>query len=123
MRSTDGRSERLPSRCSSSRASVADPLHRPSRYAFGVGELIFHPLKDWIWKGPFTEQIRMFLFRSPFVALPPRRRPQSLSSLTQPFSSLPIHYKFSSMAYCFSYLAIAVSANSPRARRLGSGWF
>jgi hypothetical protein len=32
-----------------------------TRYAYGCNELIFHPLKDWIFKGPFTKLFRTFI--------------------------------------------------------------
>ena len=48
--------------------------------ATGCNELIFHPLVQWWYKGPITKQLRVFLW-----------------------SSAPVHYKISMMAYMFSY--------------------
>lgn len=48
---------------------------------------MFHPLKDWLRKGPITKQLRIFLW-----------------------SDAPVHYKLSMMSYMFSYYGIAASA-------------
>jgi GT2 family glycosyltransferase len=61
-----------------------DELNRWEKYSYGVGELMFHPFKDWFRFGPITKQLRTFMH-----------------------SSAPIHYKISMMAYMFSYFGIA----------------
>ncbi|GAA6058764.1 hypothetical protein JCM10212_001880 [Sporobolomyces blumeae] len=67
--------------------SADDEINRWQKYAYGVSELLFHPLKDWLRKGPFTPMARQFFWSS----------------------NLPIHYKFSSWAYLVSYYAISVA--------------
>ncbi|GAA5929369.1 uncharacterized protein JCM15063_004133 [Sporobolomyces koalae] len=64
-----------------------DEINRWQKYAFGVSELLFHPLKDWLRKGPFTDMAKFFFLHS----------------------NLPLHYKFSSWAYLVSYYAISVA--------------
>ncbi|KAL9109672.1 MAG: hypothetical protein Q9227_005710 [Pyrenula ochraceoflavens] len=41
--------------------TVYDELARWEKYAYGCSELLFHPLKDWIFKGPFTPLFRRFI--------------------------------------------------------------
>ncbi|GAA6006834.1 hypothetical protein JCM10207_009110 [Rhodosporidiobolus poonsookiae] len=64
-----------------------DELNRWQKYAYGVSELLFHPLKDWWRKGPFTPMAKHFFWSS----------------------NLPLHYKFSSWAYMMSYYGISVA--------------
>lgn len=42
--------------------TVYDELARWEKYAYGCNELLFHPIRKWIWKGPFTPLFRRFLF-------------------------------------------------------------
>jgi cellulose synthase/poly-beta-1,6-N-acetylglucosamine synthase-like glycosyltransferase len=42
--------------------TVYDELARWEKYAYGCNELLFHPVRMWIWKGPFTPLFRRFLF-------------------------------------------------------------
>ncbi|KAI1655895.1 glycosyl transferase family group 2-domain-containing protein [Daldinia decipiens] len=42
--------------------TVYDELARWEKYAYGCNELLFHPIRQWIWKGPFTPLFRQFLF-------------------------------------------------------------
>ncbi|KAE9380418.1 hypothetical protein N431DRAFT_395257 [Stipitochalara longipes BDJ] len=42
--------------------TVYDELARWEKYAYGCNELLFHPLRKWIYKGPFTPLFRSFLF-------------------------------------------------------------
>ncbi|OTA92924.1 hypothetical protein M434DRAFT_31404 [Hypoxylon sp. CO27-5] len=42
--------------------TVYDELARWEKYAYGCNELLFHPIRKWIWKGPFTPLFRQFLF-------------------------------------------------------------
>ncbi|RYP78864.1 hypothetical protein DL771_000249 [Monosporascus sp. 5C6A] len=44
--------------------TVYDELARWEKYAYGCNELIFHPLKYWLFKGPITPLFRRFLFSS-----------------------------------------------------------
>jgi hypothetical protein len=64
-----------------------DEINRWQKYAFGVSELLFHPLKYWLTRGPFTDMAKFFFLHS----------------------NLPLHYKFSSWAYLVSYYAISVA--------------
>ncbi|KAK3988457.1 putative glycosyltransferase [Cladorrhinum sp. PSN332] len=42
--------------------TVYDELARWEKYAYGCNELLFHPVRMWLWKGPFTPLFRRFLF-------------------------------------------------------------
>jgi len=42
--------------------TVYDELARWEKYAYGCNELLFHPMRKWIWRGPFTPLFRQFLF-------------------------------------------------------------
>ncbi|KIY43226.1 hypothetical protein FISHEDRAFT_53946 [Fistulina hepatica ATCC 64428] len=63
-----------------------DELNRWQKYSYGCNELIFNPLIRWWRRGPINKQLRTFLW-----------------------SSAPVHYKISMMAYMFSYYGIAAS--------------
>ncbi|KAI1463737.1 glycosyl transferase family group 2-domain-containing protein [Daldinia caldariorum] len=41
--------------------TVYDELARWEKYAYGCNELLFHPIRKWLWKGPFTPLFRQFL--------------------------------------------------------------
>lgn len=66
--------------------SCDDELNRWQKYAWGVSEMVFQPINQWHRKGPFTPLIIHFLK-----------------------GGAPIHYKWSSMSYCFSYYAISLA--------------
>ncbi|KIH93790.1 hypothetical protein SPBR_04088 [Sporothrix brasiliensis 5110] len=42
--------------------TVYDELARWEKYAYGCNELLFHPVRTWLWRGPFTPLFRKFLF-------------------------------------------------------------
>ncbi|KAK5655991.1 hypothetical protein OQA88_5129 [Cercophora sp. LCS_1] len=42
--------------------TVYDELARWEKYAYGCNELLFHPIRFWLWRGPFTPLFRRFLF-------------------------------------------------------------
>lgn len=42
--------------------TVYDELARWEKYAYGCNELLFHPIRKWLWRGPFTPLFRRFLF-------------------------------------------------------------
>jgi len=65
--------------------TIYDEIIRWEKYAYGCSELIFHPLKDWPRKGPFTKLIRQFLG-----------------------STAPVASKFSVLGYVGSYYAIGL---------------
>ncbi|PWN27268.1 hypothetical protein BDZ90DRAFT_220834 [Jaminaea rosea] len=77
-----------------------DELNRWQKYAFGVSELVFRPLKYW-WKGPITPIYRRFLWAK----------------------GIPWHSKFCSTSYIFSYYAIACAMPLTIALTLIQGWF
>jgi hypothetical protein len=41
--------------------TVYDELTRWEKYAFGCDELVFHPIRTWLWRGPFTPLFRHFV--------------------------------------------------------------
>jgi hypothetical protein len=41
--------------------TVYDELNRWEKYAYGCNELLFHPLRFWIIRGPFTPLFKKFL--------------------------------------------------------------
>ncbi|KAK0756543.1 hypothetical protein N5P37_010696 [Trichoderma harzianum] len=42
--------------------TVYDELARWEKYAYGCNEMLFHPIRTWLWRGPFTPLFRRFLF-------------------------------------------------------------
>lgn len=42
--------------------TVYDELARWEKYAYGCNELLFHPIRTWPWRGPFTPLFRRFVF-------------------------------------------------------------
>ena len=42
--------------------TVLDELARWEKYAYGCNELLFHPLRTWLWRGPFTPLFKRFIF-------------------------------------------------------------
>ena len=63
-----------------------DELNRWQKYSYGCSELLFNPLIQWPTRGPISGQMIRFIW-----------------------SSAPLHYKFSMLAYMFSYYGIAAS--------------
>jgi hypothetical protein len=47
--------------------TVYDELARWEKYAFGCNELLFHPLKRWLYRGPFTPLFTKFLFSNIYL--------------------------------------------------------
>ena len=66
--------------------TVYDELTRWEKYAYGCSELLFHPLKDWIFKGPFTPLVKTFLG-----------------------SKIPLSMKLATLGYIGTYYAIGCS--------------
>ncbi|KAB5554547.1 glycosyl transferase family group 2-domain-containing protein [Coniochaeta sp. 2T2.1] len=66
--------------------TVYDELARWEKYAFGCNELLFHPFRFWVVRGPFTPLFRQFLF-----------------------SCIPLPKKLTIMAYIGTYYAIAAA--------------
>ncbi|KAF5369368.1 hypothetical protein D9758_002569 [Tetrapyrgos nigripes] len=67
--------------------TLTDEVARFQKYACGCNEILFNPLFRWPINGPINKRIRKFLW-----------------------SNAPVHYKFSVLAYMFSYYGIAASA-------------
>ncbi|KPM37879.1 hypothetical protein AK830_g8658 [Neonectria ditissima] len=42
--------------------TVYDELARWEKYAYGCNELLFNPIRTWLWRGPFTPLFRRFFF-------------------------------------------------------------
>lgn len=80
--------------------TVYDELARWEKYAYGCNELIFHPLRDWIFKGPFTPLFRKFIG-----------------------SSMPLPSKITIMAYIGTYYAIGSAWILTVANYFLVGWF
>ncbi|OIW23665.1 hypothetical protein CONLIGDRAFT_585920 [Coniochaeta ligniaria NRRL 30616] len=66
--------------------TVYDELARWEKYAFGCNELLFHPFRFWVVRGPFTPLFRKFLF-----------------------SCIPLPKKLTILAYIGTYYAIAAA--------------
>lgn len=66
--------------------TVYDELARWEKYAFGCNELLFHPFRFWLVRGPFTPLFRKFLF-----------------------SCIPLPKKLTIIAYIGTYYAIAAA--------------
>lgn len=66
--------------------TVYDELARWEKYAYGVNELLFHPFRLWLVKGPFTPLFRRFIF-----------------------SNIHLFRKLTILAYIGTYYAIGVS--------------
>ncbi|KAK4670264.1 uncharacterized protein QC763_210170 [Podospora pseudopauciseta] len=80
--------------------TVYDELARWEKYAFGCNELLFHPLRFWIVRGPFTSLFREFIF-----------------------SSIPLPKKMTIMAYVGTYYAISAAWCITLANYFITGWF
>jgi hypothetical protein len=64
-----------------------EEINRLKKYAYGVNEILFYPIKEWLKKGIFSLQIKKFII----------------------CQSIPIHTKFSIIIYMASYYALATS--------------
>ena len=80
--------------------TVYDELARWEKYAYGCNELLFHPLKYWLIRGPFTP-----LFRA-FIA-----------------SNMPLPSKLTIMAYIGTYYAIGSAWILTLMNYLIIGWY
>lgn len=78
------------------------PFHHAdlSRYAYGCNELLFHPLRTWLWRGPFTELFRRFLF-----------------------SNIRFTSKITIVSYIGTYYAIGAAWIMTLANYFAIGWF
>lgn len=80
--------------------TVYDELARWEKYAYGCNELIFHPMRYWPTKGPFTSLFKKFMF-----------------------SAMPLPSKITIMAYIGTYYAIGSAWILTTANYFLIGWF
>ena len=80
--------------------TVYDELARWEKYAYGCNELLFHPLRTWLWRGPFTPLFRRFLF-----------------------SNIRITSKITIIAYIGTYYAIGAAWVMTSANYFLMGWY
>lgn len=77
-----------------------DELARWQKYAYGCNELMFHPIRKWIYKGPFTPLFRKFLG-----------------------SNIPFASKVNIISYIGTYYAIGAAWIMTLANFFVIGWF
>ncbi|KAH8684815.1 glycosyl transferase family group 2-domain-containing protein [Tricladium varicosporioides] len=80
--------------------TVYDELARWEKYAYGCNELLFHPLRKWIYMGPFTPLFRKFLF-----------------------SNIRFTSKITIVSYIGTYYAIGAAWIMTTANYFAIGWF
>ncbi|CAI6342568.1 unnamed protein product [Periconia digitata] len=80
--------------------TVYDELARWEKYAYGCNELVFHPLRSWLIKGPFTPLFIRFIT-----------------------SRMPIGAKITIMAYIGTYYAIGSAWILTMLNYFLMGWF
>lgn len=80
--------------------TVYDELARWEKYAYGCNELLFHPVRKWLWKGPFTPLFRTFLF-----------------------SNIRFTSKITIISYIGTYYAIGAAWIMTLANYFAIGWF
>lgn len=80
--------------------TVYDELARWEKYAYGCNELLFHPMRMWIYKGPFTPLFRSFLF-----------------------SNIRFTSKITIISYIGTYYAIGAAWIMTTANYFAIGWF
>jgi cellulose synthase/poly-beta-1,6-N-acetylglucosamine synthase-like glycosyltransferase len=79
--------------------TVYDELARWEKYAYGCNELIFHPVRYWITRGPFTPLFRRFIG-----------------------SNMPLPSKLTILAYIGTYYAIGSAWILTLANYFLMGW-
>ncbi|KAF1929383.1 uncharacterized protein M421DRAFT_60758 [Didymella exigua CBS 183.55] len=80
--------------------TVYDELARWEKYAYGCNELLFHPMRFWITRGPFTPLFRSFLF-----------------------SNIRFTSKVTIISYIGTYYAIGAAWIMTLANYFAVGWF
>ncbi|KAF7954180.1 hypothetical protein EAE96_005311 [Botrytis aclada] len=80
--------------------TVYDELARWEKYAYGCNELLFHPLRMWFTRGPFTPLFRSFLF-----------------------SNIRFTSKITIISYIGTYYAIGAAWILTTANYFAIGWF
>lgn len=79
--------------------TVYDELARWEKYAYGCNEMIFHPIKYWLKRGPFTPLIKTFWM-----------------------SNMPVGSKITIQAYIGTYYAIGYAWISTLMNYFLTGW-
>ncbi|KAK0635786.1 glycosyl transferase family group 2-domain-containing protein [Bombardia bombarda] len=80
--------------------TVYDELARWEKYAYGCNELLFHPFRFWLLRGPFTPLFKSFMW-----------------------SSIPLPKKLTILAYIGTYYALAAVWCTSLANYFITGWF
>lgn len=80
--------------------TVYDELARWEKYAYGCNELLFHPIRFWPIRGPFTPLFRRFLF-----------------------SNIRMTSKITIISYIGTYYAIGAAWIMTTANYFAIGWF
>jgi cellulose synthase/poly-beta-1,6-N-acetylglucosamine synthase-like glycosyltransferase len=80
--------------------TVYDELARWEKYAYGCNELLFHPIRFWLVRGPFTPLFRQFWW-----------------------SNIPLTSKVTITAYIGTYYAIGAAWIMTTANYFAVGWF
>lgn len=80
--------------------TVYDELMRWEKYAYGCSELVFHPIRTWLWRGPFTPLFRKFIG-----------------------SNMPFPSKVTLIAYIGTYYAIGSAWLLTTINYFVMGWF
>lgn len=80
--------------------TVYDELARWEKYAYGCNELLFHPIRFWLIRGPFTPLFRKFLF-----------------------SNIRFTSKITVISYIGTYYAIGAAWIMTTANYFAMGWF
>ncbi|MCJ1293229.1 hypothetical protein MMC34_004783 [Xylographa carneopallida] len=80
--------------------TVYDELARWEKYAYGCNELLFNPIRTWLWRGPFTPLFRRFLF-----------------------SNIRLTSKITIISYIGTYYAIGAAWIMTTANYFAVGWY
>lgn len=80
--------------------TVYDELARWEKYAYGCNELLFHPLRLWLFRGPFTPLFRKFIM-----------------------SKISFTSKVTILSYIGTYYAIGAAWILTTANYFAIGWF
>ncbi|KZF20770.1 hypothetical protein L228DRAFT_213107 [Xylona heveae TC161] len=80
--------------------TVYDELARWEKYAYGCNELLFNPIRVWLWRGPFTPLFRSFLF-----------------------SNIRFTSKITIISYIGTYYAIGAAWIMTTANYFAMGWY
>jgi len=80
--------------------TVYDELARWEKYAYGCNELVFHPFRFWLVRGPFTDLFKRFIF-----------------------SGMGLAKKMTILAYIGTYYALASVWCTAVANYFITGWF